>query len=107
MHEKLYNLERASINRVQFSNLIEICDDLFPGYQFLDTQSDNQMHIVFMLDGSKNGQAISWFELCIIDIPIRLSKRINKPCELIIETWIYSQNEHLIDYLYQLYKKHT
>lgn len=99
----LNKLERIEISREQFAKLIEMCDDLFPGHHFLDSQGENQMYLVYSTE-PKTSEAICWFELCIVDIPKELAKRIDRPWQVIIELWLYNQEQHLIDYLYSLFK---
>lgn len=104
MLEEIYKAERTIITRLQFTRLIEMCNDLMPGQSFLDTQGENQMYITFRNEFNKRTEAISWFEICILHVPTQLSKRINKRPEELIEIWLYDRSKHLVDYLYDIFK---
>lgn len=99
-----YNLIATPINEEQCIRLTKMCDSLFPNYLFSDLSLNCPMYITYYEKGSVTPKAISWFELCIMDISIQLSKLTGKSWESIHETWLYSQTDHLVDYLYNIYE---
>lgn len=106
---KAYELKKTPISRTQFSRLIEMCDYFFPEYFFLDSNEKDQMYIAYQKNQSKSSmEAISWYELCMTDLPLKLEDISGKAKEFILEEWLYNRDsedsEHLVDYLYRIYK---
>jgi len=101
----MHTIQPTPISDKQFVKLMEMCDFLFPDYAFFGKSPtvNNPFYINYRHVKTKKDGAISWFELCTLDIPIRLCEQTGKAWESILEVWLYSQTEHLVDYLYDIY----
>jgi hypothetical protein len=105
MVQRLYELKRTPISYNQFSLLIEMCDYFFPGYFFLDSNEQDQMFIAYQENEKSKVEAMSWLEMCIFDLPLKLEELTGKAKEFILEEWLYNKSEeHVVNYLYSIYK---
>lgn len=99
-------LERLHISEEQHIRLLEMCNTFYPDYQFLNKSMENQMYVSFRKYSTLDKvEVIPWFELCLTHLSVKIGEKINKSPYYLVESWLYSRKEHLVDYLFDLFKK--
>ena len=99
-------MKNTKLTKEHEFKLLKMCNKLFPEYEdiylFSKDQEDNYTEKDFL---SFNDDHIHWFEFCLI----HLSKKLNLDSDdgpMIFSILIQNNQEHLIDYLYDIFKEH-
>lgn len=108
MTEQMHILKRTPINKEQYTRLIEMCEYFFEGYNFMDKWEDNTMYVMWSEGRDGKVDSMSWFELCITDLNIKVSQLADIDAYHQMEKWFYGNSyEHVVDYLFKIYKEHS
>ena len=108
-------MKNIEINEKQKENLLEMCKELFPKYDFRINKPlfSNNESLSTVQFGKKSktvyGKEIHWFEFCMTHLKDKLQDKLEKVNKLDYNYQMKSYDSwwesHPIDYLYEEFKK--
>lgn len=108
MTGQIHVLKRTPISKEQYARLIEMCEYFFEGYNFMDNWEDNTMYVIWSEGRDGKVDTMSWFEMCLTDLNLKVSRHAKVDVYYQLEKWFYSDTgTHLVDYLFEIYKEHA
>ena len=114
-------MEMLGITAIQEKKMLEMCEDLFPEYCNFDVLPNGIVRFEEVDDKLEIKMSIYWFELCVLELPKRIShngksvfpedtqyriyESMSKRMLNIHATYKHIYPKHPVDYLYEEFKK--
>ena len=100
-------LKALEFNASHKDKLKEMADSLFEDYNFMNIYENGWSISFYKLGDSGDMDSMPWLQFCIFELPYKLANISNLSPGYIMENWFYNQQVHIIDYLFEIFQKHT